>query len=248
MTLHACVELEKNDSELSQSKTQKHKQKTLELTVTSAKKLEAETPRWALHSVCSGQSDDSNKNTNNLYKCKFPDSERAKSFQMSRRKLQYVVNNGLAPYFKEKLEDAILGSDCSSVSFDESLNDVPRKSEMDVIIRYWGNVDMEVKVRFWNASMLGHATNIDLLEHFKASISTLDSTKLIQVPSVNHLFLKKFCEQREENELSQLVDNGTCGLHMINGAFKTGAEKSSWELKKTLKSLWQIVHDEEKLL
>ena len=130
---------------------------------------------------------------------------------------------------------------CYSVSFDESLNDVTQKSEMDVIIRYWDNVDMEMKVWFCNASMLGYATNIDLLEHFNASISTLDSTKLIHVSmdghSVNHLFLKEFCEQREENELAQLLDIGTCGLHMINGAFKTGAEKSSWELKKTLKSL-----------
>ena len=62
-------------------------------------------------------------------------------------------------------------------------------------------------------------------------------------PSMNHLFLKKFCIQREEKQLAQLLDIGSCGLHMINRAFKTGAEKSPWQLKKILKSLWQILHD-----
>ena len=76
----------------------------------------------------------------------FPDSKIAKSFHVARTKLHYVVSNGLALYFKQQLEGKVSGSYCFSISFNESLNNITHI--MDILIRYWDNVDMEVKVRF----------------------------------------------------------------------------------------------------
>ena len=40
---------------------------------------------------------------------------------------------------------------------------------------------------------------------------------------------------RQEAELHQLIDFGSCGLHIIHGAFKTGIESTDWVMKNTLK-------------
>lgn len=47
-------------------------------------------------------------------------------------------------YFKGMLEKIIE----SNVSYDESLNDKNKKTEMCVLVRYWDKKDKEVKVRF----------------------------------------------------------------------------------------------------
>ena len=46
---------------------------------------------------------------------------------------------------------------------------------------------------------------------------------------------------RLENEQSQLIEIGSCGLHIIHRAYKTGAESTDWVLKKILKGT--LLHD-----
>ena len=36
---------------------------------------------------------------------------------------------------------------------------------------------------------------------------------------------------------------GSCSLHAIHGAFKTGEQSIDWKLKKILRALHQILHD-----
>ena len=49
--------------------------------------------------------------------------------------------------------------------------------------------------------------------------------------------------ERSENEQHQLIDIGSCGLHTIHNAFKTGAESTGWGMKKILKGAYQMFHD-----
>ena len=44
-------------------------------------------------------------------------------FQMGRTKLQYVINHGLFPHFKQMILDEILKSPFLSVLYNESLNE-----------------------------------------------------------------------------------------------------------------------------
>ena len=94
---------------------------------------------------------------------------------------------------------------------------------------------------------MGHATHKDLLEGFNSSVSDLDLSKMIQLsmdgPNVNWKFARTLSKGRTENGLSDLIDIGSCPLHVINGAFQTGSMASSWNLKKILKAEWQIIHD-----
>ena len=50
-------------------------------------------------------------------------------------------------------------------------------------------------------------------------------------------------KKREENEQHVFVDIVTCDLHTIRGAFKYGAKKSDWNVKKILKSCSILPHD-----
>ena len=64
---------------------------------------------------------------------------------------------------------------------------------------------------------------------------------------MNAIVYLKFLEKRKrdclENEQHELIIIGSCGLHTIHGAFKTGAESTSWNIRKTLHGSYQILHD-----
>ena len=62
-------------------------------------------------------------------------------------------------------------------------------------------------------------------------------------PNVNLKFFKEFAVEFKEDSFHSLVDIGSCCLHIVHGAFKTGAEKSEWGLKKFLKAAYTILHD-----
>ena len=50
-------------------------------------------------------------------------------------------------------------------------------------------------------------------------------------------------DDRKEKGLPQLINIGSCGLHVIHGSFKTGAEKTDWNLKKIMKAAHTILHN-----
>ena len=75
----------------------------------------------------------------------FPNSNIAKSFELGVTKLKYVINFGIAPYFRDILYNH-LKSDCFVISFDESLNDYTQNCQMDILIRFFDHVEDRVKV------------------------------------------------------------------------------------------------------
>ena len=60
---------------------------------------------------------------------------------------------------------------------------------------------------------------------------------------MNLLFLKILAEKHKDEELSQLIDLGTCGLHTVHNAFKHGEKASDWQLKKLMSSMSKIFHE-----
>ena len=57
------------------------------------------------------------------------------------------------------------------------------------------------------------------------------------------LFLKVLTEKHKDEELSQLIDLGTCGLQTTHNAFKHGEKASDWQLKKLMSSMSKIFHE-----
>ena len=202
---------------------------------------------WSVKHVLSGYSDNSVKDTITLFQTIFQDSKAAMKMELGPTKLHYVVNYGIAPYFKNILKEDITSSDYFVVSFDESLNKTIQNCEMDEIIRFWDEKVNQVQVRFWNSMYFGHATHTDLLKNFGAGIEGFDLSKLLQVsmdgPSVNLKFLSELKKSRDENNLPKLIDIGSCNLHTVHNGFKTGAESTGWNIKATMKGAFQLLKD-----
>ena len=75
----------------------------------------------------------------------------------------------------------------------------------------------------------------------------LSEDKLVQLSmdgsSMNAKLLQVVQDDRKDKGLPHLVDIETCGLHTLHGSFKTGIEKSEWEMKSLMKSSFRILHD-----
>ena len=127
-------------------------------------------------------------------------------------------------------------SDCFLIAFEESLNDYTQNCQMDILIKHLDHVEDRMKVRYLYSKIFGHATYQDLFIQFTQALFKLDTNKMFQVsldgPIVNLKFLEKLQKDCLENE-----------VHTVHGAFKTGAQSTIWNIRKTLHSSYQILHD-----
>ena len=62
-------------------------------------------------------------------------------------------------------------------------------------------------------------------------------------PSVNWLLLNLLEKQREQQELPKLLNIGSCNLHVIHGAFKSGFQSAEWNIAKLMKASCNLFHD-----
>ena len=219
-------------------------QQTIEIVIQNAENSKAEI-KWALKSISAGYSNNSCYDIANLFRDIFP-CQNSKLFQLG-PKLKYITNFGIASYFKSVLLERIKESSCYVISYDESLNKKTQSSEMDLLVRYFDKTEERVKTSNLDSQFLGHGTSIDLKRNFDETVKDLNPNKLIQIgmddPNVNLKLLKTIQTERSENEQHQVIDLGSCGLHTIHNSFKTGAQSTDWELKKTLKGSYQVFHD-----
>ena len=164
----------------------------------------------------------------------FPDSGIAKTFTYGATKCAYLTCFGLAPYFHEQLVDMVRSTACYSISFDECMNRISQNEQMDFIIRYWDGNTNKVAVRYLGSEFLCHATAVNLLTHFKQGISRLYPKQLLQVsmdgPNVNWKFYTDLTKERNSEELPQLLNIGSCGLHIVHGGLQKSVNESGWKL------------------
>ena len=135
---------------------------------------------------------------------------------------------------------------CFVISFDESFNEELEKEQMDFIVRYFK--DGEVKSRYLSSGFLGHTTAKDLKRAFEECTEKLDLESLIQVsmdgPNINRKMLGLIVEDRNSNETyPNLLDVGSCSLHVVHGAFRTGMKQTGWGIDLLLKSLHSHLHE-----
>ena len=95
--------------------------------------------RWTLKSVTAGCSNNSNADCSCLFLSMFLDSDITKKYHLCLEKLQYSVNFGLGPYFKNILMESIF-----VISFDESFNKATQSSELDFLVCYFDVLEMKL--------------------------------------------------------------------------------------------------------
>jgi hypothetical protein len=114
---------------------------------------------WALNGVMSHSSLRGNANSAQLFPIMFPDSDIAQQFKMQKDKNAYVVTFGLGPYFQSQLCSRLHECSFFSISFDESLNRIAQKGQMDIMIRFWNDTSNDVSTRYLTSTFLRHATS-----------------------------------------------------------------------------------------
>ena len=124
-----------------------------------------------------------------LFQAMFPDSKVAEKFSLGRTKASYIINYGLAKFFPCELEDKLKSTESFVMCFDESLNCVGRRGQIDLVVRYFDDGTNQGITKYLTSVFLVHATAADLLAKCKEGIADLPRSKLMQIsmdgPSVN---------------------------------------------------------------
>ena len=113
---------------------------------------------------------------------------------------------------------------------------------MDIIVRFWDKKKNKVSSRYLNSQFLGHTRAADLLQKFREALGKLNLANLIQVsmdgPNTNWKVFASFCSDRAptDPDFPHLINVGSCGLHVVHGAFKYGVKATGWILDSLLRS------------
>ena len=106
-----------------------------------------------------------------------------------------------------------------------------------------------VETWYLKSEFLGHCNAAELLKTLHETTEIFNNQNLLQLsmddPNVNHKLLRDYVAARKKtySEASDILDIGSCGLHGIHRAFKTGANACGWNIDQFLRSLWWLLSD-----
>ena len=133
------------------------------------------------------------------------------------------------------------------LSFDESLNNVIQKEQIDLQICYRDNRQKKVCPGFLDSYFFQPPNAKNLCDVLISSLKGLIPERLIQLsidgPSTNWNILQLLQENQKEKEHPAIINIGSCGIHILHGTLKVGMEAADWDVGKVLKSMWHLFHD-----
>lgn len=201
---------------------------------------------WTLKMCTSHYSQKSSEESGALFHRMFPDSAIAARFKCGETKSSYLINHGIAPYFKSLLLEKLRSESLEFVLlFDESLNSKTQSKQMDVHVRFWDGG--EVRTRYYHSEFMGHATAINMVSVFDTATSDLHMQNMLQLsmdgPNVNWKFHDLIDSRLQKDYNKSLLNTGSCGLHIVHGAFKHGVEATGWNTDEFLNSVYWLLKD-----
>lgn len=128
---------------------------------------------WCLNVVNKGMSLRTCDGVQDLFRSMFPDSEVAKVFSMGRDKVGYTIAFGLFPAFKKELVDNISDVDDLSLCFDEALNRIAQRCQLDLIVKYWCPNSNAVTTRYLTSVFVDRATASNLATAIKDGLGSI---------------------------------------------------------------------------
>ena len=135
-----------------------------------------------------------------------------------------MILYGLAPYYKDKLNKQINNSICYSISFDEALNSIVLKCQMDIRICYWDYKEQMVKTCYFDSQFLERPNADNLLDSIKLSTERLRNESLLNLamdgPNVSWEILTKLDDKLVEDGYTKTLNVGGCAQHAIHCAFQ----------------------------
>ena len=107
---------------------------------------------------------------NDLFESMFPDSETSETFKLSKTKCGYLINYGLAPFFRDVLLKSINASPYFVISYDESMNKILQNEQIDLHARYWDDSERQVRTRYFDSKFLNRSNAANLHTALCASL------------------------------------------------------------------------------
>ena len=200
---------------------------------------------WVLKVVSSHYSFKSSESIKGVFQLMFPDSGVAKQFSCGEKKCAYLATFGIAPYFVSLLKTKIKSETTYVLLFDESLNTNLQKKQLDIHVRYWNH--NEVVTRYLTSHFLGHATADTVFEIFESVGSELGYSGLLQLsmdgPNVNWRVFEMVQASVQTQTSKELLNVGSCGLHVLHNSFRDGAGATNWNIEHALSSFWWLFKD-----
>ena len=200
---------------------------------------------WVLNCVDKNLSFSSSSHSGSLFKRMFPDSNIAGGFSCGETKAQYLVNHAWAPYVSKLLHQKINSQKAGFVIlFDESLNSVVQKKQLDFHIRLWHNG--LVHTYYLTSLFLGKAAAVDLHNSFLKLDIDLKGMVSVSMdgPNVNLATHKLLEDYMQDTYGHGLLNIGSCSLHQVHNAVKAAFEKGcDWNIGKFLRALYLLFHD-----
>ena len=118
---------------------------------------------------------------------------------------------------------------------------------MDVQFLYWNEAAKQVNTRFFDSQFLKHPNAKNLFDCLMSSHKNLLLEWLLQLsmdrPNTNWNVSKLLHKDRCEKDYPNVIDIGSCSLHVVHDTFKSSIEATNWDLKKVVKAMWKIFDD-----
>ena len=131
-----------------------------------------------------------------------------------------------------------------SILFDESLNHNPHDEQLDVQFRFWDKETIQVQIRYLDSRFFQPTSADNIVAELPNSTASLPEKKMLVFsmdgPNTNGSVLEKLKAHRDKNELLQILEIRSCGLHIVHGVFQTGVKATEWELDIILKAMWKL--------
>ena len=116
-----------------------------------------------------------------------PDSKIVEKVCLGSLKLAYLIAHGLAPFFHDELLKLFPSK--YVICFDDAFNEISKKGQMDIVIKFWGSSMNKLCFRYLFSSCLGHSAAEDIMNKFLEASSEMKLCNLMQVsmdgPNVN---------------------------------------------------------------
>lgn len=136
---------------------------------------------WCLNIIMKNRSLNSVDTDIQILKKIASDSKIVEKMTLSSSKASYVICYGLAPYFKDQLDQNLQNCKKFVVCFDESLNKIAQKGQMDLLIRFFNEKTQQVDTRYLTSVFLQRAAAEDLVLKFKEGLGEHKLHNILQV-------------------------------------------------------------------
>lgn len=131
------------------------------------------------------------------------------------------------------------------ILFDESLNKEMKKCQLDMHVRFWNN--NQVQSRYLTSFFMGHHNAEQIHEKIEKVCSEIGFQNRIQLsmdgPNVNWKTFTLAQQNIEKQTGRKMLNVGSCGLHTLHNAFRTGCASTDWDLGNALSSLKWLFKD-----